>query len=379
MGRRKKKPADEDAEGDANEDEEDGDGEDGADEEVTPSLIGRKVLKEFKGFGIFSGKVVSYSSARRFYKIVYDDGDREELDINEIRQILVGMEETSRVSSRKRAIRDAGNDFITPKRQKREVVARNTASTRKSSSRSCKLGSTPLSSRNRLNREKEEAFVLETVLKNGEEKKNEKTYDEKHNLSLSLLSLRKRRKSEVLTDSPALKSLDQQKAEESSVSDAEGGRSDRDGNGDCDGSDTDESDDFDMDGCDEEENDSDSCSSSDESSSVVRRRKKKTKMANVVLPELIPLPHSSCDIAISEDLVLETFAIYSVLRSFSLVLFLSPFGLDEFVAALTGQTQNNLVDSIHLVLLQALRRHLQRLAKEGHKESKECLRCGCMV
>lgn len=57
--------------------------------EITPiSLLGRFVLKEFKGSGIFLGKVVHYSDG--LYRVIYEDGDFEDLESREIRGMLLG-------------------------------------------------------------------------------------------------------------------------------------------------------------------------------------------------------------------------------------------------------------------------------------------------
>ncbi|XP_022847458.1 DDT domain-containing protein PTM isoform X1 [Olea europaea var. sylvestris] len=54
--------------------------------------VGRKVKKEFEGHGTFFGSVESYDASTRFFKIVYEDGDSEELDLTEISSLLVSSE-----------------------------------------------------------------------------------------------------------------------------------------------------------------------------------------------------------------------------------------------------------------------------------------------
>ncbi|KAL4204305.1 hypothetical protein AMTRI_Chr01g109090 [Amborella trichopoda] len=91
-------------------------------------------------------------------------------------------------------------------------------------------------------------------------------------------------------------------------------------------------------------------------------------------PQIVSLPPSSKDLQ-SDDLpVLDLFSVYSCLRSFSTSLFLSPFGLEDFVAALKNETANSLLDSIHFSLLQALKRHLKFLSAEGSNSASTCLR-----
>ncbi|KAF7823287.1 DDT domain-containing protein PTM-like [Senna tora] len=51
------------------------------------ALVGRYVLKEFRGSGVFLGKVVYYDCG--LYRINYEDGDSEDLDSSEIRGMLL--------------------------------------------------------------------------------------------------------------------------------------------------------------------------------------------------------------------------------------------------------------------------------------------------
>ncbi|KAF7805669.1 DDT domain-containing protein PTM-like [Senna tora] len=51
------------------------------------ALVGRYVLKEFKGSGVFIGKVVYYECG--LYRVNYEDGDFEDLDSSEIRGIML--------------------------------------------------------------------------------------------------------------------------------------------------------------------------------------------------------------------------------------------------------------------------------------------------
>jgi len=75
--------------------------------------------------------------------------------------------------------------------------------------------------------------------------------------------------------------------------------------------------------------------------------------------QIVELPPSSGDIDVPEESISYLFAVYSFLRSFSVQLFLSPFGLDDFVAAINCTVQNNLLDAVHFSLLRALRWHLE--------------------
>lgn len=88
----------------------------------------------------------------------------------------------------------------------------------------------------------------------------------------------------------------------------------------------------------------------------------------------LELPPSSNDVDLNGLSILDLFSVYSCLRSFSRLLFLSPFRLEAFVAALRCKFVNSLIDSIHLSLLQALKQHLEFLSEEGSRSAADCLR-----
>lgn len=90
--------------------------------------------------------------------------------------------------------------------------------------------------------------------------------------------------------------------------------------------------------------------------------------------QMLLLPPSSGDIAVPEEAISYLFSVYNFLRSFSVQLFLSPFGLDDFVGSLNCSAQNSLLDAIHVSLMRALRRHLQMLSSEGSELASKCLR-----
>ncbi|KAJ6691956.1 PHD FINGER FAMILY PROTEIN [Salix purpurea] len=94
----------------------------------------------------------------------------------------------------------------------------------------------------------------------------------------------------------------------------------------------------------------------------------------VALPPKLQLPPSSQNLNLSGIPVLDLFSVYSCLRSFSTLLFLSPFGLEEFVAALKGNSPSSLFDFIHVSILEILRKHLEHLSNEGSESASNCLR-----
>jgi len=93
-----------------------------------------------------------------------------------------------------------------------------------------------------------------------------------------------------------------------------------------------------------------------------------------VLPPKMVLPPSSTNLNLEEIPVLDLFFVYSCLRSFSTLLYLSPFELEDLVAALKSRVSNLLIDFIHVSMLQTLRKHLEFLANEGCESASICLR-----
>ncbi|CAM0950272.1 unnamed protein product [Alopecurus aequalis] len=86
------------------------------------------------------------------------------------------------------------------------------------------------------------------------------------------------------------------------------------------------------------------------------------------------LPPSSGDIDLPEESMSYLFSVYNFLRSFSVQLFLSPFGLDDFVASINCSVQTTLLDAVHVSLLRALRRHLETKSSEGSELASNCLK-----
>jgi hypothetical protein len=93
-----------------------------------------------------------------------------------------------------------------------------------------------------------------------------------------------------------------------------------------------------------------------------------------VLPSKLQFPPSSQNLNLDEIPVLDLFAVYACLRSFSTLLFLSPFELEDFVAELRYKSPSRLFDCIHVSILQTLRKHLEYLSSEGSESASNCLR-----
>ncbi|KAM1804386.1 hypothetical protein FF1_030247 [Malus domestica] len=93
-----------------------------------------------------------------------------------------------------------------------------------------------------------------------------------------------------------------------------------------------------------------------------------------VLFQELELPPSSQHLNLDGIPILDVFSIYACLRSFSTLLFLSPFKLEDFVAALTCKSPSSLFDHVHVSILQTLRKHLEWLANDGSETASDCLR-----
>lgn len=118
--------------------------------------------------------------------------------------------------------------------------------------------------------------------------------------------------------------------------------------------------------------DGDADSSSDSCEHALDRDASLEVDAPVVLPP--QLPASSGTIGVPEESVSHLFSVYCFLRSFSIQLFLSPFGLDDFVGSLNCLVPNTLLDAIHVALMRVLRRHLEILSSNGSELASKCLR-----
>jgi hypothetical protein len=60
------------------------------------SLVGRWVEKWFKvpesrQYRLYTGRVTSYDPVRQYYRVIYEDGDREEMTLDELTEILVSV------------------------------------------------------------------------------------------------------------------------------------------------------------------------------------------------------------------------------------------------------------------------------------------------
>ncbi|KZV56457.1 hypothetical protein F511_08355 [Dorcoceras hygrometricum] len=93
-----------------------------------------------------------------------------------------------------------------------------------------------------------------------------------------------------------------------------------------------------------------------------------------ILPPKVELPPSSCNLDLDGVSVFDFLSVYAFLRSFSTLLFLSPFELDDFAASVKSDDSTSLFDSIHVSLLKTIRKHLEALSDEGSVSASKCLR-----
>lgn len=94
----------------------------------------------------------------------------------------------------------------------------------------------------------------------------------------------------------------------------------------------------------------------------------------ILLPPKLQLPPSSQNLNLDDIPILDVFSVYACLRSFSTLLFLSPFELEDFVAAVQFKYASLLFDNVHVSILQTLRKHLEYLSNEGSQSASDCLR-----
>lgn len=276
--------------------------------------------KQFEGYGVFIGKVVSLTDG--LYRIVYEDGDSEDLETDEIAGILVNVSEfDEEFRARKKSLEELING-------KQEDVKEEVKPVKRGRGRPPKNRAKP-------------AEESKLVGKSEEPKVEAPLMDE---------------------------GLVLDRVEASSV-----GKSDFD-SGKAKENDTDEEMDIDLGGFQEEavDGDPDSCS---DSSEFVQIKNKDTPV-EIEVPLVPPpdLPSSSGNVGVPEEAISYLFSVYTFLRKFSIQLYLSPFKLDDFVGSLNCLSSNTLIDAVHLSLMRALKRHLEMLSSDGAKLSLRCLR-----
>lgn len=108
-------------------------------EEEVKAMKGKKVVKKF-GKKNYIGEVTDYDQETKWFKVVYEDGDDEDLELCELKLILA-FSPSSPSSSRKRSRMDDGGDESlqkSSKKSKKTGTATKTKSVSKSSAKSPK-------------------------------------------------------------------------------------------------------------------------------------------------------------------------------------------------------------------------------------------------
>lgn len=256
----------------------DGDGRRKIVETRSKRIVGRYVMKEFEGSGVFLGKVASYYSG--LYRIDYEDGDCEDLESGELKVLLV---EDSKIIG----------EWLERKKKLDELLLSKDVQAKNSKFKNAPANATVDN--------KVEALLLSEPTNGG------------------------------------VGAIEVEEVQEEANTYADGDSS------------------------------SDSCEDAQEQDASLEVEEP------VVPPPELPL--SSGHIGVPEEYVSHLFSVYSVMRSFSAPLFLYPFGLDDFVGALNCSVANTLLDSVHVALMSALKRHIERLSSEGSELASKCLRC----
>ena len=78
------------------------------------------------------------------------------------------------------------------------------------------------------------------------------------------------------------------------------------------------------------------------------------KMEEPIIAKPLNIPPSSDDLLISSELLMEALQVYETVRHFSRILRISPFGFEDFCAALRAEEQPCIIAEIHTGLLRAL-------------------------
>ncbi|KAM0823271.1 hypothetical protein ACQ4PT_070973 [Festuca glaucescens] len=298
-------------------------------------LVGRAVKKAFPGFGVFSGVVESYDAQAGYFRVLYEDGDSEEVDGDEMASILVGapmppQPETPGGSAGKRPKKRRRGDEESPQGNVSAAVVDGlsngdvlaTPSVRRAggengvvlAEKKRRVDPDPESSRpvRRSARQAKAAALaaeMEAVAAAAEAAETSAA-DSVSPVQIAATPQQSSRKRQRANGSSRYRSV---------ARDLEDAAADR-------------------------------------------------------MPPKPELPPSSQGLDLEGLPVLDVFQVYSCLRSFSKQLFLSPFALDTFVSALRCMHVNPLIDWVHFALLRSLKSHLEDLAHEGDPPAIHCIR-----
>eukprot|EP00249_Psilotum_nudum_P022025 c28344_g1_i1 orf=151-2946(+) len=166
-------------------------------EKDAEALKGRKVLKKF-GKRKFTGDIVGYDPNSRWFKVVYEDGDEEELEWAEIEPILVDHGAAPETVSKKRSRSGDADDeghHRTPKKVKKSVAA---TPKKRGKSPDLKKQKTSTSGRKKGKGSKSPGISTKSPGSKGKALKTKQVKSEKSNLKKAPSSKKKPRKTKGL-------------------------------------------------------------------------------------------------------------------------------------------------------------------------------------
>ncbi|TVT98004.1 hypothetical protein EJB05_56721, partial [Eragrostis curvula] len=311
------------------------------------ALVGRAVKKAFPGYGVFNGVVESYDDEAGYFRVLYEDGDSEEVDADEMAEILVGgpamppVPRTPESAGRRPKKRRRVDEEESPARAEFDGVVLAVPAAGGSSDGEETEPATASAS--------EAAAVAGLV----EKKRRPNPAPTPAPAPGSSMPVRRSarqakaaaRAAEMEAAAAVAAAADAAEAEAAAASTPQqSGKKRRRANG----------------------------------TSGRYRSVSKLDLEEAAEEEKMPpkpeLPPSSQVLDLAGLPVLDLFQVYSLLRSFTKELFLSPFPLETFVAALRCTHVNPLIDWVHFALLRALKSHLEVLAAEGEPSAVHCIR-----
>ena len=84
-------------------------------------FIGRPIIKFFDGHGFYAGTVAQYDSALKFFRIVYEDGDKEEMVVQQLQFLIVPLSDTASCQTKRKRNDKRGN--VTGKKPRSKSTA----------------------------------------------------------------------------------------------------------------------------------------------------------------------------------------------------------------------------------------------------------------
>jgi hypothetical protein len=313
------------------------------------ALVGRAVRKAFPGFGTYAGVVESYDAGAGYFRVLYEDGDSEEVDADEMAEILVGpaMPEALQrtpprdaVGRRPKKRRRGGDESPSPAAPPGDCIVLAVPAGGGGSSDGEAEPATPAAAAAEKKRKVSPGPPVSSSSSRPLRRsaRQAKVAERAAEMEAAAAVAAAAEAAEAEAEAAAA-STPQQSGRKRPRANGSGGRY--------------------------------RSVSRDLEEAAVKKSPLKPKPA---LPPKPELPPSSQGLDLGGLPVLDVFQVYSCLRSFSKQLFLSPFPLDAFVAALHCTYVNPLIDWVHFALLRALKGHLEDFANEGDPSAVHCIR-----